>query len=182
VPVADGGGLDGVLPALAGDKRPPPRPVGPRPPDLGLGAVQAQPNPVAVGVGEHIRQGVQPHAGHVRDGEAALGQQRPDLVDRAGDGGAVHPVQHGQGLVGQLKAEDHQGNQDPVAEDQPVAGPAPTARWRGWPRRWYSAPSWAAVHGSASSVIRSPRCCRDSPVKQGWERAARAHAGVDTHA
>jgi hypothetical protein len=83
--------------------------------------------------------------------------------------------------VGQLEAQDHQGGQDSVGEDQLVVGPALAARWRGWPRRWCRAPWWAAVHGSVSSAISSPRCCRDSPVKPGWERAARAHVGVDTH-
>jgi hypothetical protein len=63
---------------------------------------------------------VQPHAGRAGDCEATAGQQRSDLVHRAGDGGAVHPVQHGQGLVGQLAAQDHQGGQDPVAECQAV--------------------------------------------------------------
>lgn len=52
------------------------------------------------GVGEDIRQGVQPHAGGIGGGEATPGQQRSDLVHRPGDGGAVHPVQHRQGLVG----------------------------------------------------------------------------------
>jgi hypothetical protein len=65
---------------------------------------------------------VQPHAGGIGGGEATPGQQRSDLVHRAGDGGAVHPVQHRQGLVGQLEAEDHQGDQDPVAEAQAVVG------------------------------------------------------------
>jgi hypothetical protein len=44
-------------------------------------------------------------------------------MDGAGDGGAVHPGQHRQGVVGQLEAQDHQGGQDPVAEDQLVVGP-----------------------------------------------------------
>jgi hypothetical protein len=99
-----------------------PRPVGPWPSDLGLGAVDAQLDPVGGGVGEDIRQGVQPHAGGIGDGEATPGQQRSDLVHRAGDGGAVHLVQHRQGLVGQLEAEDHQGDQEPVAKAQAVVG------------------------------------------------------------
>jgi hypothetical protein len=63
VAVADGGGLDGVLLVLAGDERPPPRAVGTRPADLGLGAVDAQFDPLGSSVGDHVRQGVQPHAG-----------------------------------------------------------------------------------------------------------------------
>src|SRR6266545_178514 len=120
--VADGGGLDGVLLALAGDERPPPRLVGPWPSDLGLGPVKAQLDPLRRGVGEHVGQGPKAHAGHAWDGEAAAGQQGSDLVDGAGDGGAVHPAQHRQGLVGQLEAQNHQGDQDPIAEDQLMAG------------------------------------------------------------
>jgi hypothetical protein len=56
VPVGDGGGLDGVLLLLAGDERPPPRPVGPWPADLGLGPVQAQLDPFGRCIGEHIRK------------------------------------------------------------------------------------------------------------------------------
>jgi hypothetical protein len=44
-------------------------------------------------------------------------------VDGASNGGAVHPIQHRQGLVGQLEAQDHQGDQHPVCEDQLVVGP-----------------------------------------------------------
>jgi hypothetical protein len=43
-------------------------------------------------------------------------------VNGAGDGGAVHPAQHRQRVVGQLEAQDHQGGQHPVAEDQLVVG------------------------------------------------------------
>jgi hypothetical protein len=28
----------------------------------------------------------------------------------------------------------------------------------------------------------SPRCCREIPAKQGWDRAARAHGSFGTHA
>ncbi len=123
--VADGGGLDRVLLALPGDECPPPDPVGPWPPDLGLGAVDAELDPAAGGVGEHVGQGVQPHAGRVGDGEAALGQQRSDLMDGAGDGGAVNPVQHRQRLVWELEAQVDQGDQDPVTNHQPVGGAGP---------------------------------------------------------
>jgi hypothetical protein len=68
-----------------------------------------------------------PQAGHR---EAARPQQRPDLADRAGDGGAVHAKQHRQGLMGQLEPQDHQGDQHTVTEDQAGVGPAPAARWR----------------------------------------------------
>jgi hypothetical protein len=78
--------------------------------------------PAGGGVGDHICQGVHPHAGCIGDGEATPGQQRSDLVDCAGDGGAVHPVQHCQGLVGQLGPQDYQGDQHPVTEHQPLAG------------------------------------------------------------
>jgi hypothetical protein len=44
-------------------------------------------------------------------------------MDGAGNGGAVHPVQHRQGVVGQLEPQAHQGGQDPVTEDQLVMGP-----------------------------------------------------------
>jgi len=133
MPVADGGGLDGVLLALPGDKRPPPHPVGPWPPHLGLGPVQAQLDALGGSVGEHVGQGVQPHAGGVGvgDGKATAGQQRPDLMHRAGDGGAVDPIQHRQGLVRQLEAQDHQRDQDPVIKHQAVvrAGTLGTLAW-----------------------------------------------------
>jgi hypothetical protein len=98
-------------------------------------------------------------------------------VHRAGDGGAVHPVQHGQGLVGQLAAQDHQGGQDPVAEGQAVVGSG-----AGGALAWVAAAllQGAFVGGaprSASSTVSAARCCREIPVKTGWERAARAHAG-----
>jgi Low molecular weight phosphotyrosine protein phosphatase len=63
-----------------------------------------------------------------------------------------------------------------------LIGPAPAARCRGCPRRLSRVLCWAAVHGSASSAINSPRCRRDSPVKPGWQSAARAHVGLGTHA
>jgi hypothetical protein len=92
---------------------------------LGLGAIQAQLDAAGGGVGEHVGQGVQAQAGLAGDREATGGKQRPDLVDGTGDGGAVHPVQHRQGLVGELQAQVHQGDQDPVAKDQPVARSGP---------------------------------------------------------
>jgi hypothetical protein len=56
---------------------------------------------VGGGVGDHIGQGPQPHPGQAGHREAARGQQRADLADRAGDGGAVHAVQHREGLMWQ---------------------------------------------------------------------------------
>ena len=49
----------------------------------------------------------------------------------AGDGGAVNAGQHRHGLVGQLQAQDHQGDQHAVTEDQAVvgAGPGGTLAW-----------------------------------------------------
>ena len=63
----------------------------PHPADLGLGAVDAQLDPVGGGVGEHIGQGAQSHPGQAGHREAARGQQRPDLADRARDGGGSKP-------------------------------------------------------------------------------------------
>jgi len=133
--------------AFAGDERAPPGPLGAGPADLGFGAVQAQLDAVRGGVGDHIRQGAQPNPGQVGNGEPARGQQRPDLVDRAGDGGTVDPVQHRQRLVGQLGAQHHQGDQHPIREPQPLvwagarrastrmaAPPAQRALVRGGPR------------------------------------------------
>jgi hypothetical protein len=111
-----------LLLALAGDERPPPAPVRPGPADLGLGRVDAQLDALGRGGGEHVRQGPKPRPGLAGDGEAAAGQQRADLADRAGDGGAVHPVQHRQGLVGQLEPQVDQGDQHPVSEDELVVG------------------------------------------------------------
>jgi hypothetical protein len=44
-------------------------------------------------------------------------------VNRAGDRGAVDPVQLGQGLVRELKAQVNEGGDDPVGERQVMAGP-----------------------------------------------------------
>jgi hypothetical protein len=87
--------------------------------------------PIGRRVGDHIRQGPRPHPRLAGHGEAAGGQQRADLADGAGDGGAVDPEQHRQGLVRQLQAQHDQGHQHPVAHGQPLVGPAPAARRRG---------------------------------------------------
>jgi hypothetical protein len=98
---------------------------------LGLGPVKAQLDAFGRGVGHHVGQGPKAHARPAWDGEAAPGQQGSDLMDGTGDGGAVHPVQHPEGVVGQLEAQDHQGSQDSVGEDQLVVGPGPggTLAW-----------------------------------------------------
>jgi hypothetical protein len=57
-PVADRGGLAGVLLLLAGHERPPPGPARRGPAHLHLGAIDAQPHPLGRGVGEHISQGL----------------------------------------------------------------------------------------------------------------------------
>jgi hypothetical protein len=46
-------------------------------------------------------------------------------MDRTGDGGAVDPVQHRQGLVRELEPQHHQGRQHAVTQDQPLLGPGP---------------------------------------------------------
>jgi len=71
------------------------------------------------GIGEHVRQRVQPRAS--RGGIAPPGQQRPDLPDRAGDRGAVHAVHHRQRGVRDLQPQHRQGHQHPVGEHQVVA-------------------------------------------------------------
>jgi hypothetical protein len=179
--VADGGDLDGVLLLLARDKRPPPSMVRPWPADLGLGPVKAQLDAFGRGVGHHVGQGLKAHARPAWDGEAAPDQQGSDLMDGTGDGGAVRPVQHPRAWWGSWKRRITRVARTRSVKTNWWWGPAPAARWRRWPRRWCRAPWWAAVHGSANSAISSPRCCRDRPVKTGWERAARAHVGVDTH-
>ena len=72
------------------------------------------------GVGVHVGQGAQPQVRTAGHGESAGGQQRPDLPDRAGDGGTVHPVQLGQQLVRKLKPQVNEGDDDPVGKRQVV--------------------------------------------------------------
>lgn len=116
----DDGGLLGVLPALAGDERPAAGPARPGAADLHLGAVHPQLHAVRGGVGEHVGQGPQPHAG-AGHGEAPRGEQGPDLVHGPGDGGPVHVVEHGQHSVGELEPQHHQGGDHPVGEDELMA-------------------------------------------------------------
>src|SRR2546430_12467769 len=85
--VAGGDGrLDRVLFLLARHERAPAGAVGPGPADLDLGAVQAYGQSFGGGVGQYVSQGEQPYPG--RGGEDSIGQQRADLADRGGDGGA----------------------------------------------------------------------------------------------
>lgn len=56
VPVADRGGLDGVLPLLAGYERPPPGPARLGPAYLHFYAVDPQFHALGGGVGEHVVQ------------------------------------------------------------------------------------------------------------------------------
>jgi hypothetical protein len=114
------------------------------------------------------------HAGLAGHGKATLGQQRADLMDRTGDGGAVDPVQHRQGSVRELEPQHHQGRQHAVTQDQPLLGPGPGGPP---PRMAASAVQRTLVVGDQIAKV-----FPDSPVKQGWKRAARARAGLDTHA
>src|SRR5262249_49139921 len=95
--VGGDGGLDGVLFLLAGDERSTAGSVRRGSADLDLGTVQPNYEALGGGVGQHVGQSVQAYSGG--GGEPAAGQQREDLADRGGDGGAVHAVEHGQGLV-----------------------------------------------------------------------------------
>jgi hypothetical protein len=95
--------------------------------DPGLHAVDAQGDAFGGGVGEYVGQGAQPQAWPVRDGEAAPGEQGPDLADRLADGGAADTVQLGQGGMRQVRAQVHQGEHDPASEDQLLLGAAPAA-------------------------------------------------------
>ena len=124
--VGDGGGLDGCSASSCPTRTPAARAGWLVAGDLHFGAVDAQFDSLGGGVGEHVSQTIQPQARLVGDGEATAGQQRPDLVHGAGDGGAVNAVQHSQGLVRQLQAQDHQRDQHAVTK---------TSRWWGRPRR-----------------------------------------------
>jgi hypothetical protein len=67
-------------------------------------------------------------------------------MDGAGDGGAVHAIQHRQGLVRELEAQHHQRRQHPVAEGQPRLGPGTSST---------TAPMAAAL-GEGAFVPRRP--------------------------
>jgi hypothetical protein len=116
--VGDDGGLLGVLPHLPGDERPAAGLVRPRASDPDLGAVDPQFHAFGSGVGEDIGQRTKPHIGTCGHGEAAGREQRADLVDGAGDRGAVHSVEQSEGGMRKLEAQDDQGDDDPVREDE----------------------------------------------------------------
>jgi hypothetical protein len=97
--VAERGGLDGVLLAFAGHERPAPGAVGLRAADLGLGPVEPQLNALRLGIGEDVFERLQPQAGPVGHGETTGCQQRADLADGRGDGGAIHLEEFGEHRV-----------------------------------------------------------------------------------
>jgi hypothetical protein len=75
---------------------------------------------VGGGVGEDVGQGAQPQVRAVRDGEPAGGEQRADLGDCPGDGGAVHLVKLCQGCVRELETQVDEGDDDAAGERQVV--------------------------------------------------------------
>jgi hypothetical protein len=87
-----------------------------------FGAVDPQFDALGAGVGEQVFQRAQAYSGTFRDGEAAGRQQRADLADRPGDGGAVHGVQLRQRRVRQPQPQVNQGDQQPVGEHQALLG------------------------------------------------------------
>jgi hypothetical protein len=60
-----------------------------------------------------------------RPGRPGTANPRADLGDRAGDGGAVHPVQLCQGRVRELEPQVNEGDDDPAGERQVVVRPGP---------------------------------------------------------
>ena len=58
-------------------------PMGRRAAHSNLGGIQQADPPAGAQMGDHVGQGAQPDPAF--DGAAALGQQRADLSDRAGD-------------------------------------------------------------------------------------------------
>ena len=173
--VGDDGGLLRVQLLLARDERPPPGPARARAADLHLRAVDPQFHAPRRRVGEHVRQGAQPQAGLARHGEPAGSQQRPDLPDRAADGGPVNPVQLREGRVRELEPQVNEGDDDPVGEHEVVVRACAGRASRSWSRRSRSRASPAAVHGPASSAISLPSVRRRIPVKIRCDKAARAH-------
>ncbi len=92
--------------------------VGRRAAHSDLGGIQQADLPAGAQMGEHVGQGAQPDP--AGDGAAALGQQRADLSDCAGDRRAGDPEPAGQHVVGDPVAQVHQGGQQPVEEHQPM--------------------------------------------------------------
>ena len=120
------------------------------------------------GVREHVAQGAQPQPRLAGHGEATRRQQRPDLVHRPGDGGAVHPVKQRQGGVRELEPQHHQGGDDPVGERQL------TVRAR----------ALSAPPVPATAPLPQPRfllgCPRAGQFADQLAQAARWQAGADT--
>jgi hypothetical protein len=76
--------------------------------------------PGGPGVGEDAGEGAEPQARAVRDGEPAGREQGADLMDGAGDGGAVHLAERGDGGVRELVAQVNQGDDDTVGDRKVV--------------------------------------------------------------
>ena len=120
VRAGDDGGLLRVLLLLARHERAAAGLARAGAPDLHFGAVHSQLDALGGGIGEHVGQGAQPHAGLSGHGEPAGREQRPDLLDRAGDCGPVDPVQLGQCRVRELEPQVNQGGDNAVGERQVV--------------------------------------------------------------
>jgi hypothetical protein len=59
------------------------------------------------------------------DSAPALGKQRADLTDGAGDGGAINAEPAAQHIVSDAMSQVDQRGQEPVNEDQLVSGACP---------------------------------------------------------
>ena len=119
------------------------------------------------GVGEHVGQGAQPQARAAGHGEPAGREERADLADRPGDGGAVHPVKLRERSVRELEAQVNEGDDDAVGERQVVV----RARAR-------------CAHALVTSASEQPGFLRGRPgiSEPGDEPAepSRLEAGEDT--
>ena len=76
---------------------------------------------MAGGVGEDVGQGAQPQVRAAGHGEPAGREERADLADRPGDGGAVDPVELGERGVRELESQLDEGDDDAVSERKVVA-------------------------------------------------------------
>lgn len=179
--IAECSRLDGVLLLLAGDERLTSGAPGLGTSDLDFRAIDAEVDVFGFGVGEDILQGPQAQAAPVGDGEATGREQRPDLADRSGDGGAVDIEQLGQGGMRKPEPQVDEGGQQPVGEDQLLLTARPSRPAPGTPRRSCNADSRTAVHLGASSWSKSPKCARETPDRAGWEQAVRAQVSFTTH-
>lgn len=179
--VAECGGLDRVLPLLARDEGPASGATRARASDLYFRAVEPDVDAFGICVGEQVVQGADAQTGAVGDGEAPRGEQGSDLADRGGDGGAVHPVQLGQGGVWQPEPQVDQGGREPVGEHQarlasgtlgPLAGAAPH-HVQG--RRAGRRPGWGEF------FEQRPKYARETPDRAGWVQDVRAQVSFTTH-